>query len=96
MPKKMKATEVKQIRSSGYFSFYTNNARIGFSGWDVRVTFADLGEGDDRKPLIKDITTAIMSPPHAKALLNALVEGVKKYEHQFGEIKIPGQTQGKS
>ena len=30
-----------------------------------------------------------ITPPHAKRLLRALDENVKKYESRFGEIKLP-------
>ncbi len=35
-----------------------------------------------------------MAPQHAKALLGALEDNVKKYESQFGEIKIYGKNTG--
>ena len=31
----------------------------------------------------------IMTPEHAKRLLGALTENLRKYESQFGEIRLP-------
>ena len=31
----------------------------------------------------------IMTPEHAKRLLGALTENIRKYESQFGEIRLP-------
>ena len=35
----------------------------------------------------------IMTPEHAKRLLNALMDNVTKYESQFGLIQLGGQPQ---
>jgi hypothetical protein len=36
-----------------------------------------------------------MTPQHAKSLLRALDENIKKYESQFGEIQILGDAKAK-
>jgi hypothetical protein len=33
----------------------------------------------------------VMTPQHAKLLLQALADNINKYEHQFGEIVVDGQ-----
>lgn len=38
-------------------------------------------------PKAKVKARVVMTPPHAKRLLRALAENVKKYESQFGPIK---------
>ena len=35
-------------------------------------------------------TRVVMGPEHAKRLLAALSDNVRKYEQQFGEIRMPG------
>ena len=35
----------------------------------------------------------VLTPQHTKRLLRALVDNVKKYESQFGEIKDAGKQQ---
>ena len=35
----------------------------------------------------------ILAPEHAKRLLMALQENIVRYEHEFGQIKIPNQQQ---
>ena len=41
--------------------------------------------------LIKVTDRVIMSYPTAKRLANSLVQFVKRYEQQFGEVQMPGQ-----
>ena len=37
------------------------------------------------------VSRVIMSPEHAKRLLAALNDNIRKYESQFGTIELPGQ-----
>ena len=47
-----------------------------------------------RKPrLAKVKSRVVLTPQHAKRLLGALADNVKKYESQFGEIKDAGKQQ---
>ncbi|HEX04635.1 MAG TPA: DUF3467 domain-containing protein [Bacteroidetes bacterium] len=41
-------------------------------------------------PKAKVQTRVLMAPIHAKSLIKALEQNVKKYEEQYGEIKMPG------
>jgi hypothetical protein len=40
-----------------------------------------------------EIIRIIMTPPHAKMLHKALEENIKKFENQFGPIKLHGKEQ---
>jgi len=45
--------------------------------------------------IIVDFSRIIMTPMHAKILHKALTDNIKKFEEQYGEIKMhgaPGQT----
>ncbi|MCB0721986.1 MAG: DUF3467 domain-containing protein [Ignavibacteriae bacterium] len=42
-------------------------------------------------PKAKVQSRIIMTPQHAKLFLNALNENIKRFENQFGEIKIHNQ-----
>ena len=65
---------------------YSNLAIISHSRSEFILDFAATLPGLP-KALIGD--RIIMSPEHAKRLLGALTENIRKYESQFGEIRLP-------
>ena len=67
-------------------AIYANFALITHSPSEVIVDFARILPG---APKSKVYARIVMTPVHAKLLLNALSENLKKYEAQFGEIKMP-------
>jgi hypothetical protein len=67
-------------------AIYANFALITHSPSEVIVDFARVLPG---APKSKVYARIVMTPVHAKLLLNALSENLKKYEAQFGEIKMP-------
>ena len=69
---------------------YSNLALIAHSPSEIIVDFARIMPGMQKGKVFSRI---IMTPPHAKMLLNALEENIKKYEGQFGPIKIYGKEQ---
>ena len=72
---------------------YSNLVLISHSPAEFVMDFTRILPG---KPKAKVYSRIIMAPQHAKSLLNALQDNIKKYEEQFGEIKIHGQDQGKN
>ncbi len=40
-------------------------------------------------------TRVVMTPTHAKQLMQLLVKNIESYENQFGEIKLQGQNDNK-
>ncbi len=44
---------------------------------------------DENVTDIEEIATIIMTPQHAKAVLNALQGNIRAYEEVHGEIKMP-------
>jgi len=71
---------------------YSNLALITHSPAEFVVDFTRMLPGI---PKTKVYARIIMTPQHAKSLLRALDENIKKYESQFGEIKILGDSKSK-
>jgi hypothetical protein len=69
---------------------YSNLAFITHSPSEVIIDFARLLPGVPRS---KVYARVIMTPQHAKLLLQTLDENLKKYETQFGQIKIFGKEE---
>ena len=73
----------------GTEAVYANLVRIAHSPSELVLDFAHLMPG---------LTTAnvrsriIMSPLGAKLLQRALSENIQRYETNFGEIKVPGES----
>ncbi len=66
---------------------YSNMVVISHSASEIILDFARIMPG---VPKAKVQARIIMTPQHAKGLLKTLEENLKKYEAQFGEIKLPG------
>ncbi len=66
---------------------YANMAMIHNSPTEMIVDFARIMP---RTPKAKVVARIIMTPMHAKLLLQTLQQNIKKHEEQFGEIKIHG------
>ena len=64
---------------------YSNLAVISHSSAEFVIDFTRIVPG---VPKSKVYARIIMTPQHAKSLLNALKENINKFEKQFGEIKI--------
>ncbi len=64
---------------------YSNLALITHSPAEFVIDFTRMVPG---VPKARVYARVIMTPQHAKSLLNALKENIGKYEAQFGEIKI--------
>ena len=64
---------------------YSNLAMVSHSPADFVVDFLCLLPGMPC-PLVK--SRIVMAPEHAKRLLIALNDNVKKYENMFGEIQL--------
>lgn len=63
---------------------YANLAMIAHSNSEFVIDFIRLMPG---VPKAKVKSRVVISPEHAKRLLGALVDNVKKYEENFGPIK---------
>lgn len=69
---------------------YANLAMIVHSPTEIVIDFARVMP---RMPKARVLTRVIMTPMHAKMLHQALTDNLKKFEDQFGEIKLHGANQ---
>ncbi len=69
---------------------YSNLALIAHSPSEFIIDFARVLPGTNKSKVYARI---VMTPQHAKMLLSALEENIKKYENQFGTIKIHGKEE---
>lgn len=76
--------ELKEPESEG---IYANLAMIVHSPSEIILDFARLMPG---VPKARVYSRIIMTPQHAKSLLKTLEDNLKKYEENFGEIKVQG------
>ncbi|MBN2012298.1 DUF3467 domain-containing protein [candidate division KSB1 bacterium] len=72
---------------------YSNLAMITHSPAEFVIDYTRMLPG---VPKTKVYARIIMTPQHAKSLLRALEENIKKYEDQFGEIKLYGDNKNKN
>jgi hypothetical protein len=66
---------------------YANMVMIAHSPNEIILDFARVMPG---APKAKVQSRIIMTPAHAKLLLKTLDDNLKKFEKQFGEIKVHG------
>ena len=67
---------------------YSNVAFITHSPQEIILDFCRMMPG---VPKAKVYSRIIMTPQHAKMLLTALEDNIKKFESQFGQIKVYGK-----
>lgn len=67
---------------------YSNLALIAHSPSEFIIDFARVLPGIPKAKIYSRIVT---TPQHAKMLMNALEDNIKKFESQFGAIKTFGQ-----
>lgn len=68
---------------------YSNLAIITHSPAEFIVDFTRVTPGVPRARVHARI---IMTPQHLKLFMNAMQENLERYENQFGEIRIEGQS----
>jgi len=66
---------------------YANLAMLTHSPTEIIIDFARVMP---RSPKARVLARIIMTPMHAKLLRKALDDNLKKFEKQFGEIKLHG------
>jgi len=81
--------EVDENKGEG---IYSNLAMITHSPSEFIIDFARVMPG---LPKAKVHARIVMTPQHAKLLLKALEDNIKKFESRFGEIKLHGLEQKK-
>jgi hypothetical protein len=76
--------EIGEKESEG---IYSNLALITHSPQEIILDFARVMPN---VPKSKIYARIIMTPAHAKMLLKALEDNLKKFESQFGQVKLQG------
>ena len=77
-----------ELEESAAEGIYANLAMIMHSPTEIIIDFARVMP---RMAKAKVLSRIIMTPMHAKLLHKALTDNIKKFEDQFGEIKIHGK-----
>ncbi|MBD3170492.1 MAG: DUF3467 domain-containing protein [candidate division Zixibacteria bacterium] len=72
---------------------YSNLALIVFSPSEMIFDFARVMPGVNKGKIFSRI---VMTPQNAKSFLKSLEDNIKKYESQFGEIKVFGKPDDKN
>ena len=67
---------------------YSNIAFIAHSPSEVILDFARALPG---LPKARVYARIVMTPQHARMLQGALEQNLRKYEEQYGAIKVPGE-----
>jgi hypothetical protein len=83
MPQQLQV-ELREPESEG---IYANLAIISHSASEMIVDFARVMPGVQKARVLSRI---IMTPQHTKMMHRALTDNLKKFEGQYGEIKIHG------
>jgi hypothetical protein len=89
----LKPEDMNFVRSDKFIRVYANNTQIEATVWDVRLTFGDMTVSEG-KVTVEQILAVVISPQHAKALVNVLANNIAKYEQDIGEIKLPLRDDG--
>jgi hypothetical protein len=75
---------------------YANSLNIFWSQWDFLFQFHHnfIIMPDESDPAFaRDaVSRVVISPQHAKALLNVMIEQVAKYEEKYGEIVLVSEV----
>ena len=79
--------EIEPVDAPDYKRVYANNDTLTFSPVDVRLTFNEAVSDNPKHPFVERRVTVILSVQTTKALAQLLVDNVRGYERQFGEIR---------
>jgi len=67
---------------------YTNSIGVEASVFDVKLKLNYLTSSEKEEVIKNDLCEVVMSPQHAKAFSKVLMNTIKSYEEQFGEIEL--------
>jgi hypothetical protein len=84
----MQISDIERRPVENFANFYVNNANVSSAFYDLSIIFSEIQAGPT-EALVLDKCRVTMSPAHAKALGLALTENIRRWEAQFGEIKLP-------
>lgn len=67
-------------------TIYVDSTRMALSPWDIRFHFGLLKEKEQGIVVDEEQAVVIMSPQHAKAVLDVLKSNIEKWEAAHGKI----------
>ena len=79
----------KYEKSDSFFTTYANSTRMTVGLWDFKFAFGEVENADSSEIKVSEKMAIIMSPQHAKMFLQIFEKNLRRYEEQFGEIKLP-------
>jgi hypothetical protein len=83
-------TNTKYKREPGFVAVYVNNVNFAFSPVDIQMVCGRLeATMDDTQNYINEVVSVIMTPYHAKQVLQAFQKSIEDYEDKHGEIQQP-------
>ena len=85
-PQKPQKRQLKVERQQDLQANYSNMVMISHTAQEVILDFMQIIPQDNRALVVDRV---VMSPTHAKLLLNALKDNIQKFETRFGEVKVP-------
>ena len=77
------------VRSPEFVSIYSNDVQVWTSPWDLRLILGELS--DQPTPgtvIVNQLAELRMSPQLAKKLTMIMIQQLKAYEADFGEIPL--------
>jgi len=78
----------QRIDSPTKFSVYCNSTEVLLSPWDMRINVMENIPPKEGQAQLMVHGSVVMSPVHAKALLQALAQTITLYEEKFGELDV--------
>ena len=87
--RKQPEREVVRLGLDDAPTIYVNSVEMAVSFFDIQMRMGQVQDISDKRLVVKILTNVVMSPPHAKALVQALVSNVAVYEDKFGAITLP-------
>ena len=79
----------QRVQAEEFGSLYANNVSIGFSTWDMWITFGEIVGEQNGEPVIEEHTRITMSRELGKVMAILLGSNLRAYESKFGEIRVP-------
>jgi|ERR1017187_8960611 hypothetical protein len=79
-------------RSPEFFSIYANDIQVQVSPWDMRFILGEVTdpiETAEHVVTIRQLAELRISPQLAKSLSVILIDQLRKYEENFGQIPGP-------
>ena len=77
----------KAIKATDFKVVYCNAMRMGAGPYDVQIMFGSMREQNGpEEQAVEEQVMVIMSPQHAKAMINSLRVTIETYENTFGFI----------